>query len=359
MAEGAIERASAYLLARAEEQFAEARHQLTFPHSAGFTGQSERQSGDLFARATLANLLLDVAELWVEGERGAAFAGLAAREADYLAGAKLRDRAGGWSYFPGLPELPPDADSLAAVLSLFVRVAPEHAALCDEPVECALAGSGEDGSLETWIVASSDPPHLRARMLWSIANCWGRGTDPDVLAHFCHALFLRAKDRYADAIRRGVSRLIGMQEADGSFTSTWYTGRVYGTGLAARLLRETGQGAAARERARRFVLDTQHPDGGWGDPVPTALETALAMSALVEAGDGGDGRPLALGRDALLGMQQADGSWPASPWIRMEIGRATGKILRVLTYQSVAVTTAFCLRAVALAGRCGWSPSAK
>ena len=49
---------------------------------------------------------------------------IAHREARYVAQATLKGRAGGWSYFPDLPELPPDLDSLSAALHLFARVAP-------------------------------------------------------------------------------------------------------------------------------------------------------------------------------------------------------------------------------------------
>jgi squalene-hopene/tetraprenyl-beta-curcumene cyclase len=351
MSDTAVGRASAYLLAQAERQFAEVRHEITFTHRAGFTGQSERQSGDLFARATLANLCLDIAALSQDPETATALRAVARREATYLANAKVADRRGGWSYFPGLPELPPDADSLAAVLSLFLRIAPEYVPLCDEPVEHALARAGEDGSLETWIVAATDSPQQRERMQWAIRNCWGTGTDPDVLAHFYHALFRRAHERDRASIERGVSKLIAMQQPDGTWRSTWYVGPAFGTGLALRLLRETGKGEEVCARARTFLLDAQRADGAWGDHTPTALETALSMIALAETGSNGDSRRLTLGGSALQTMQLEDGSWPASPWIRMEIGRATGKIVRVLTYQSITITTAYCLKGLLLASR--------
>ncbi|HEY3838953.1 MAG TPA: hypothetical protein VGL72_20410, partial [Bryobacteraceae bacterium] len=155
---GAQERASAYLLAQAEQQFAEVRHVMHFSRAAGFTGVSEQQSSDIFARATLAHLFLDIAQLSGRTELAMLFRGIARGEADYIARSKVANRAGGWSYFPGLPELPPDADSLAAALSLFVRIAPEHVELCREAVEIVLAGAGPDGSLETWIVAPNDVP---------------------------------------------------------------------------------------------------------------------------------------------------------------------------------------------------------
>ena len=347
--DGALERASAYLLAQAEQQFAEVRHVMKFSRAAGFTGSSEEQSGDIFARATLANLFLDIAESAVTAELAAALRAIAGQEADYIAGARLRDRAGGWSYFPGLPELPPDADSLAAALCLFQRIAPQNISLCRGPVELVLASADAAGAFETWIVASADAPSDRARMEWAIRNCWGTGADPDVLAHFYYALWLWAPDRYADAVRRGAAKLIEMQQPDGSWRATWYVGPAYGTALALRLLRVAGIGDEARVRARRFLLDTQRADGSWGDESSAPLQTALSMAALSETEPGSGGIETARGAAALRERQLADGSWPSSPWIQMEIGRATGKILHVATYRSATLTTAFCLRALLMA----------
>ena len=356
LAEGALERASAFLLAQAGQEFAEARHVMTFSRAAGFSGTTEQQSGDIFARATLAHLFLDIAGLAETAQWAAEFRGVARREAGYIASAKVPNRTGGWSYFPDLPELPPDADSLAAALSLFVRIAPEYTALCREPVELTLDSAAADGAFETWIVAPGDAPSDRARMQLAIRNCWGTGADPDVLAHFYYALWLWAPDRYREAVRRGVSKLIEMQQPNGAWQATWYVGPAYCTGLALRLLRETGMGSEAIERAFRFLLDTQREDGSWGDEASAPLQTALSIAALRHAEPGSSLNGMRRGAAALRERQLADGSWLASPWIQMEIGRATGKILRVATYQSVTLTTAFCLRALLLDGSSisGW-----
>ena len=350
VAEEALERASAFLLAQAAQEFAEARHIMTFSRAAGFTGTTEQQSGDIFARATLAHLFLDIADLAETAPWAAEFRGIARREAGYVARAKVPNRAGGWSYFPDLPELPPDADSLAAALSLFVRIAPEHTALCRDAVELTLDSAAADGSFETWIVAPGDAPSDRARMQWAIQNCWGTGADPDVLAHFYYALRLWAPDRYREEVRRGVSKVIEMQQQNGAWKATWYVGPAYCTGLALRLLRETGMGSEAIERALRFLLNTQRDDGTWGDEASALLQTAFSIAALRYAGPGSSLNGIRRGAAALRDRQLADGSWLASPWIQMEIGRATGKILRVATYQSATLTTAFCLRALLLGG---------
>ncbi len=345
--ERAIERASDYLLWQAAAGFAEARHDMTFPREAGFTGE-ERQSGDIFVRAVLGSLALDVAELDRAGSaRATAFHHVARREADYVASAKLRDRRGGWSYFPDLPEQPPDLDTLSAALSLFTRVAPDHVALCLEPLDLALRGVADDGSVETWIVAPEDAEADRARMTWGIQQCWGTGTDPDVLANFCQALLLADPHGHAGIIARGAAKLVALQQPDGSWLSTWYWGPVYGTVLGVRLL----WALAAHEDSLRSALDflrrAQRGNGAWGGSLgPLPLETALGMWALCTAGGEGTACRVASGCDWLLGVQNPDGSWFSSPWIQMPVGRPTGAIVRVVTHESVAVTTAFCLRSL-------------
>lgn len=340
-----IERATAYLLAQAAGHFAEAAHAMNFPHRAGFTGLAERQSGDLFARATIAHLFLDIAGALPQASFAQEFQAIARREADALAARRLAHRRGGWSYFPGLPELPPDADSLAAVLSLFVRIAPELTPLCEGAVDAVLTGTNTDGSFETWIVAPED--HGRERMLWGIRHCWGSGRDVDVVAHFGHALWLWAPERHIERARQGARYLLDQQRPDGSWQATWYAGPAYGTALALRLLRETGLDVTASERAVRFLLASQQPDGCWSVGPSGSLQTALSLLALGEADIDLTHGAMRRGCEALVTRQLADGSWQASPWIRMEIGRATGRTLAIATYKSVTVTTGFCLRAIA------------
>ena len=346
----ATECAATYLLEQADRQFAEVCHRMKFSFAAGFSGVHEEHSGDIFARATLANLFLDAADA-MPIQLATSLRAVARREAMYVAESKVRDRAGGWSYFPTLPELPPDADSLSAALCLFSRIAPEYVPLCQAPIDLLLANAKADGTFETWMIAPTDASSDQAKMRWAIKNCWGTGADPDVLAHFYYALWLAAPKRYAAAISRGAATLIEMQQADGSWRAEWYVGAAYGTGLAVRLLRAIGAGEAARTRAQVKLLSEQHEDGSWGDEQSRPLQTSLCMAALHAAEPGAHSMPLARGATSLRAQQLEDGSWAASPWIQMEIGRATGHVLRVATYQSTVLTAAFCLRALLLGTR--------
>ena len=152
-AAAAAVRAQRYLLEQADGEFQEACHTMRFPRAAGFGGEVETHVADVFPRAVLAGVLLDAAEIGDDGTFRARVVEIARREADHVAARRLRDRAGGWSYFPGLAELPPDLDSLSAVLLLFARAAPDHLPLTDAPVDLALGQAGEDGAIPTWLVS--------------------------------------------------------------------------------------------------------------------------------------------------------------------------------------------------------------
>jgi len=343
-----IDGARRHLLAQAADGFPEARHVMRFPRQAGFTAEDERQSTDVFSRAVLASVLLDAAEIDDDAAFRDAVRGLARREAEHVAAARLAHRVGGWSSFPGLPELPPDLDSLSAALLLFARAAPERTALCEEPVALALANARPDGSIATWLVSPRDDAADRALMERGVRLYWGDGADVDVCAHFYFALRAHDRDRYGEAVRRGARYVAERQSPEGAWTATWYHGEAYAAVLCVRLLRALGEPSPALARAAGRLLETERPDGGWGMLGPDPQETALALWAL--AGSGME-IPEAVGERAvcrLVDSQSPEGNWKGSPWIKMDVGRARGGGGPTLSYGSATLATAFCLRTLLL-----------
>ena len=347
----AIEAAERWLLAEAREEFSETRHVLSFPRRAGFRAREERQTSDVFARAVLAGVLLDAAAL----DEDAAFVGtvseLARREADYVASRKLTDRAGGWSYFPELIELPPDADSLSAALLLFARASPERVGLCEEAIRIALSGARPDGALATWLVAPDDDPASKRAMRRGVSRFWGERIDVDVCAHFYYALRVHDAARFDEVTRRGARYVEARQEACGVFPASWYHGRAFGTGLAIRLLRTLGEGETAIARALDFFVTHQRGDGGWEVFGCDPQETALALWVFAVANETPPDSVLDRAVESLLDYQSREGHWGGWPWIRMEVARARGDAGSMLTYASRTVTAAFCLRSLLWARR--------
>ena len=347
-----IERARGYLLSAAATAFSETRHRMRFPREMGFAAPEEAQSTDVFARAVLGDLLMDMAALADDADFAAVLRDIAHREAAHVAAARLVDRAGGWSYFPGLPELPPDADSLAAALTLFVRAAPEFISLCVEPIDLALATQTADGSIETWIVAPDGAGTKSA--IEGIRRFWGRDRAVDVCARFFRALHLHDPRRHRDAISRGAGFIERSQDADGGWHAQWYFGRCYPTLLAVDLLAALDAKSPAIDRALGHLTATQRPDGGWGVWQSVPLDTALALWLLARADADAYRDVIGRGLPCMLGYQARAGNWRASPWIKMDVGRPQDFLSHTLTYQSETIASAVCLRTLLLLRRNGF-----
>ncbi len=343
----AIARARTYVLAEAAAGFPDARHAMTFPRWAGFDSGPEEQASDVFARAVLGGLCANLVELErAAGADPGPWRALAEREAGHVAGARLADRRGGWSYFPGLEELPPDLDSLAAAITLFSTSARQHLASCEEPVGLALEGMRPDGGIATWILSPRDPPAARRAMRRGIRRFWGEDVAVDVCARFGRALLAWDAFRFAAEARRCGEFVAGRQAPTGAWHATWYWGPVAGTALGLAFLRALGGHDRACRRAVDFLRRSQRGEGGWGVFESVPLDTAVALCALSGAGAAPDREALGRAVHFLLDRQALDGHWGASPWIKMETGRAGGRVSFTLTYQSATLTTAVCLCAL-------------
>jgi len=81
----------------------------------------------------------------------------------------------------------------------------------------------------------------------------------------------------------------------------------------------------------QVVLSAQEADGGWGDP----LTTALCLRALL--GGRGDGVAVERGLAYLANLQQEGGSFPAGPFRRMAAdGHATATVVYLLAEHPAA-----------------------
>lgn len=328
---------------------------MDFPRLAGFGAGPERQRSDLFARAVLAGLLLDLADDALDDPAWQAeLRGLARAEADRLAAARLPDRTGGWSYFPALPELPPDLDSLAGAIGLFARIAPMHLPLCAPAIDLALGGRRADGSVGTWLIGIDDPPAARALMCRGVDRFWGDTVDVEVCARFHAALALAEPAGHRSAVEGGIRHLLQAQRDDGSWSCTWYCSPVVATEFALALLNRQSAGDAARRRALRHLIDRQHAEGCWGSSGAPGVDTALAVAllALVDPTESPDAsHAVARGLAWLCDRQTLRGTWKPAPWIRMEVGRAQGTAAYTATFGCESLSTALGLRALVRARR--------
>jgi squalene cyclase len=129
------------------------------------------------------------------------------------------------------------------------------------------------------------------------------------------------------AIRNGVRYLTDNQKPDGSWEAVWGICFNYGTSFALPGLRSAGLPIDDPRivRGRKFLLENQLADGGWGEhpdscierrPIPNSKglveATALAVIALLSSGPKDD-PSVTRGMEFLLKQQQSDGDFPPQP----------------------------------------------
>ncbi|TBR58017.1 hypothetical protein BLD44_017630 [Mastigocladus laminosus UU774] len=345
-----------FLIKQWQLGFAEAAHIMSFPREQGFIAAVEEQYGDVFQRALIADVLCDATKLL-----GEQLQPVIDHEVNYLLNCRRNSGVGGWSYFPNLPELPPDADDLAQIMQVLLRSGrrSEVEKYCKVPLSVLLQNNTHaDGSFETWIVPATDRTPEQNLQFWWVQQAWGTGRDPDVMANLLYTLVLYDPELFEQVIQDGVAYLESQQREDGSWQSSWYHGSYYGTYVCLRLLTLVRPGSPGIARAINFLYECQQVDGGWGiednsDPLSTALALLSLELAQQDASTEGVSKAIATadiervlkGCSYLKHCQQEDKSWASCKFIRMELGRAAGRVRAILFYGSQTITTAFILKA--------------
>ena len=115
---------------------------------------------------------------------------------------------------------------------------------------------------------------------------------------------VQAFDRMTDEL------CVGRAEAVGGIRQL-LTGATAAAALAVIRLDELHQSHQPfAGRVLRYLIASQHPDGGWGDPVTTALAVrALSRGA-------GTGQSIDKAVTRLTALQRDDGQWPREPFRR-------------------------------------------
>jgi squalene-hopene/tetraprenyl-beta-curcumene cyclase len=229
----------------------------------------------------------------------------------------------GWA-FEFANEYYPDIDDTAMVLLAFVHARASDAAAQERSIQRAvkwlIGMQSRDGG---WAAFDADNNWaILNKIPWADHNAMLDPTCPDITGRVLDALSHYGLRQGHPAIDAGVRYLLNCQESNGSWYGRWGVNYVYGTFLAMRGLRATGNAEArtAVGRAAEWLRSVQNQDGGWGEQcssyklnrfVParsTPSQTAWGVLGLVAAGDR-QSAAVQRGVHYLLESQQPDGTW--------------------------------------------------
>ena len=334
-----------FLIQHWRSDFSETVLSMVFREEAGFRAGNRLQEANIFQRALIDDVLCDVNEVF-----NGLLQPILEYEAEYFLQSELNDEVGGWNFFPNLPELSQDADTIAQVAQVIYRTGKhkEVAECVEESLKILFRDNGyANGSFETWIIPTQNRTEQQERQAEAAQTKWGTGADPEVMGNFLYWLYIYDKERFSNQISNGIDYLISCQHPEGYWASTWYTGPFYGTYVIARLLYVARPDSSAIDKALAFIRKNKNMDNGWGLTVSRSdpLSTALALLALSYRANV-DQHIIQGGFHFLQNTQQVDGSWQAEPLIQMNIGRANGKITNRIFHGSHTLTTAFVIKAI-------------
>jgi squalene-hopene/tetraprenyl-beta-curcumene cyclase len=275
--------------------------------------------------------------VYAMGESGVANDKAMARAADWLVTKEVR-RKGDWSvkrpnlepsgwYFEFANEYYPDIDDTAQVLLALARAqgverAKQEASM-KRGINWLLGMQSKDGGWAAFDVDNNW--EFLSYVPFADHNAMLDPTCPDITGRVLEALAACGISNQHQAVRRGVEYLKRTQEADGSWYGRWGVNYIYGTFLALRGLRDSGEDEreAYILRAGEWLRAIQNADGGWGEscagydnntftPAPsTPSQTAWAILGLLASGDT-TSSSVQNGIEYLIETQRADGGWDES-----------------------------------------------
>jgi squalene-hopene/tetraprenyl-beta-curcumene cyclase len=217
-----------------------------------------------------------------------------------------------------------------------------------------MPGHESDPALRTglqWLRGRQD-----SRGSWSL---WVRDTKlandgpcPSITSQGITALLDAGEPADGPEVGKAVSWLLTQQRPDGTFDNLWYRDYTTGTSAVLAALARAGRAAdpvagsvadSVADRARQWLLDTQRPDGSWGDGAESdssVEETAWALHALLEAGLDPASESASKAVDWLVSAQLPTGGWQPS--------RICAYIRHHMYYPNGAITRGLALRALGL-----------
>lgn len=339
------------LKAQQTKGFPELKHWLfavLFSDEKDLNGREECLGGDIFQRAFILNLELEMLNTGIQIDRESID-----KELEYLMNNKHVIFKIGWSYFPNLPEYCCDIDTVSEFIKLSTYLNnPSIHKEVEESIDFILKNcSYNNGAFDTFMLDKKSTSKESIRALKAAELFWGRGADIEVNANFLYSLSLYNYEKYKEIIEKGTRWILSKQDEDGKWDATWYSGNYYGAYMCSRLLKQLDVKNNSRKRLVNYLISSQNSNSSWGEGNGNVQDTALALVALIELTD----KPyteeinkiLISGSSFIKSQIHPDlNIWKGIDFIKINMWRNIGKV-HFVKYKSSILTSFICIYALA------------
>lgn len=224
---------------------------------------------------------------------------------------------GGWSYNEIVPT---DCDSTAWVLMSFLTAPVWKPSSIARAVRYVKHHQIEEsGGFSTYSISDNIEGFIGVNDQ-NITTGW-RAAHPCVTGVALQSLLAHGEQLQSRCVQSAARYLLGCRESLGIWRSYWWKGYGYSTYHSMRALSMAGVlNPSQAAKTCSYLLAQQHEDGGWSDNSGGESEvfaTAFIVLSLLLFPDEARLRAVERGTAWLLLQQNAEGSWPTAPILRI------------------------------------------
>jgi squalene/oxidosqualene cyclase-like protein len=247
---------------------------------------------------------------------------------------------GGWCFSDGVHRWPVSDCAAEAVIALLdchdvPGLIPASDRLSDTRLRQAsdfiLSRQNKDGGFGTYerrrghrFLETLNPSEMFGQCMTELSYIECTASSVRALVRLNRYVAVSDASEVRNAVAGGVEVILGRQQPDGSWPGFWGINFIYGTYFALAALRDADLpvGHPAFAKARRWLQQTQHSDGGWGEhfsgclsgsyednPKSLIISTAWGCLALMYA-ESEMSSSTRRGIDYLSDRRGTDGDWP-------------------------------------------------
>lgn len=301
--------------------------------------------GNIFWRSFTLNLLYELNDFGYKVPEG-----LINEDIQYLINKKSIYHTYGWSYCNYVKELPPDLDTLSEMTRLSARYEDE---VLKNGVRESISKAidfinNEDGSFGTYIIDKYDDSDSKAKALKAVLEVYGTDASPEVNANFMYALLTLDLDNYRQIIEKGLHWLMNQQTEEGYWNSSYYLGNYYCGYILAKINKSLRTINDFMDKNIRYILTSQNLNGSWGSSCGNPLDTAFAISSIIDYNDdkAESNRAVRGGMKYLLTTMDENYYWTGCEFLAFGKGRYDSGH-QMMRYRSSILTSMICIYALA------------